>query len=331
MLVMFSFGLLAALALLVVQAGSASADQDPEIKVSKHCPNEVDLGDTFECTISIEADYVPDGAKIELKDNVPSGLDTKDVDVSGDGNDSDCEIEGDGDVECEFGPLYEDYVDITVKIEFKAEDCGTHTNTVYVELKSQVYDGSDSDSDSVKVECDNKITISKDTDPEDDSHDFDFESSLGDFSLEDDESKVFTNVDDGTYTFTEDHEDDWDLTDIVCSGSGHWVIDEDDREVKITVDGDEEVTCEFNNEKEEDEKDEPAPKPPVTIFLPLPAPQPPAPPPPPPPPPPVAALPRTGDGPQETGFNLALPAGVSAALLVAGVGYAFARRQRDAS
>jgi hypothetical protein len=144
-------------------------------------------------------------------------------------------------------------------------------------------------------------------------------------------------VDEGYYTVTEKESTNWELTSITCSGSGSWNVDLNGNRVRILINDGDNVSCEFNNE---------GPGPvvykapvvqptPIVIFVPAPQPVVRA------PEPPrvvqeaprqqvVAALPRTGYGPdaQEVGMNLALPLGAMGALLVAGAGYAAVRRVR---
>jgi hypothetical protein len=181
---------------------------------------------------------------------------------------------------------------------------------------------------------DGTITISKDTDPSGGGN-FSFSGDLGSFSLSDGSSKSW-QVSNGYYTVTEKESTNWELTSIVCSGSGSWTTDLNGNSVRIRITNGGNVSCEFNN-------DGPGPvvykapvvqPTPIIIFVPAPqpvvrAPEPPrvveaprqqA----------VAALPRTGYGPdaQEAGMNLALPLGAMGALLVAGAGYAAVRRVR---
>jgi hypothetical protein len=185
---------------------------------------------------------------------------------------------------------------------------------------------------------DSTITIIKDTSPSS-NETFSFGGDLGSFTLRDGQSRTF-RVDSGTYTVWENHENDWSLDSINCSGDG--VVTRSGDGVRIRVSDDDRVTCVFNNEG----ADEPvkvvspvvAPQPQI-IYVPVPAPQPvvrqvvevvrePAPAPR--PAAPVASLPRTGQG---LGFqqegNLALPLGVLAALSIAGFGYLAVRRVRD--
>jgi hypothetical protein len=349
----FALALLAALAFFIASPAAIVSGEEEEhdirVKVEKKSDEEkVEPGEVFHWLIKIEVKDAPSGTKIKLEDELPKGFEVLDVDPG-----SYCD-EYDNEVECEF-EVYGDET-IWVDIKVKAPDhCGRHTNYVTVEWK--IYEGGDagvqggnhgdnegkeSDSDSVEVECEASITITKDTDPEDDGESFSFSSSFGSFNLKDDQSKHFQGLDSGTYTFVEAAESDWELLSIVCSGSGHWVVDLSDHEVKITVDDDEHVTCEFNNIGEEDPPVVVVPpvvvNPPVVIIQqppqvivqqpqvivaaqPTPRTQ------------VVAALPRTGDGSaaQQSSLGTALPIGLASALLITGAAYAVARRKGSES
>jgi hypothetical protein len=99
-----------------------------------------------------------------------------------------------------------------------------------------------------------RIRIIKDTDPESNNVEFDFDSTLGDFDLEDDESTLFSNLDEGTYTFTENETGGWNLIDIDCSGGSH-AIDLGLERVRVFLDSGDDVTCTFFNEEEFEEPD----------------------------------------------------------------------------
>lgn len=92
------------------------------------------------------------------------------------------------------------------------------------------------------------ITIVKDTDPEDnDGTEFDFDGDLGDFDIEDDESFVAADLVPGVYRVQERETDGYELSDISCAG-GSVDIDDEDREVTVTLEADDAVVCTFTND-----------------------------------------------------------------------------------
>lgn len=95
-----------------------------------------------------------------------------------------------------------------------------------------------------------QITIEKDTNPETNSTEFDFDSNLPghtDFDLEDDD-KMSDTFAPGTYTISESPRAGWELVDIFCSGNAEFDIDEDDAEVRITLEDNDTAYCIFTNE-----------------------------------------------------------------------------------
>ena len=103
------------------------------------------------------------------------------------------------------------------------------------------------------------VTIIKDAVPNS-SQNFNFNSELGDesdFLLDDDsndtlsDTKVYADVNPGTYVVSEDDVPGWDLADIDCDESidDNSDIDVGDGSVSIVVDATESVTCTFTNEQ----------------------------------------------------------------------------------
>ena len=104
------------------------------------------------------------------------------------------------------------------------------------------------------------IRIVKDTDPETNNIDFDFDidNGLPDFDLEDDESRTFSNLDPDTYRVREIERDGWTLTNISCSG-GSVDVDLGLERVRIFLEAGENITCRFNNVRDEDPTETPEP------------------------------------------------------------------------
>jgi len=99
-----------------------------------------------------------------------------------------------------------------------------------------------------------RITVRKDTDPETNNIDFDFDidgPGTSDFDLEDDESRTFSNLAAGTYVIEEDERNGWHLTDIDCDGEEVDITLSRER-VEIDLQPGEHVTCLFNNVQDED-------------------------------------------------------------------------------
>jgi len=177
-------------------------------------------------------------------------------------------------------------------------------------------------------DCDTEtITIIKDTNPETDNIEFDFDGSLGDFDLEDDESITFER-DPGTYTVEENLFGDWELADISCSGGSDIDIEESNQRVIIHLKAGEHVTCTFVNDPEDNNCCAPTPEP-----SPSPSPS----------PSPVvqvsevspavsevlpARLPATGNGPQDG--SIPWTAALAAALVGVGSAVVLVNRRRNA-
>jgi hypothetical protein len=98
------------------------------------------------------------------------------------------------------------------------------------------------------------IKIIKDADPNN-SQDFNFTSSLGDFYLDDDSdltlsnTKEFSNITSGTYTVTEQNVSGWGLTSVVCNDTNS-TGSVSNRNAVIQLDPGEEVTCTFTNTRD---------------------------------------------------------------------------------
>ena len=94
------------------------------------------------------------------------------------------------------------------------------------------------------------ISICKDTNPETEGKEFDFESDdLDDFSLEDDDCEEVTEPNAGEYVITEREVPGWNLTEIDCTGTDDGNIDVDLADNRVTVDLEEgeDVECTFTN------------------------------------------------------------------------------------
>jgi hypothetical protein len=103
----------------------------------------------------------------------------------------------------------------------------------------------------------NCLRIVKDTNPETEGEDFSFDSSEGDFSLNDDESAALTTGGD-SIEVTEEETDGWSLVDINCSETEgvEVTVDQGDRTVTADFSGLDagefaEVECTFVNEMED--------------------------------------------------------------------------------
>ena len=98
------------------------------------------------------------------------------------------------------------------------------------------------------------IKIIKDADPNN-SQDFNFTSSLGDFYLDDDSdltlsnTKEFSNITSGTYTVTEQNVSGWGLTSVVCTDTDS-TGNVSNRNAVIQLDPGETVTCTFTNTRD---------------------------------------------------------------------------------
>ncbi|MCA1726887.1 MAG: hypothetical protein LC722_04325, partial [Actinobacteria bacterium] len=97
------------------------------------------------------------------------------------------------------------------------------------------------------------ITIVKETEP-DSAQNFEFTGDLGKFVLDDDllsatPRQLTFNVDPGTYTVAESQLAGWDLDSITCTG-GSVVVNLAKRQVVITVDPGQTLTCVFVNQAE---------------------------------------------------------------------------------
>jgi len=147
-----------------------------------------------------------------------------------------------------FGNLLPDHYDVTEVVPSGWD------------LDSVVCTGGDSDSISngVRVHLDpgeaiictftnvqqpNSISIVKETDP-DGGAGFDFSSDFGNFSLDDDDSQVFTGLSVGDYDVTEVVPAGWDLDSMVCTGGGSTPITDG---VRVHLDQDEAILCTFTN------------------------------------------------------------------------------------
>ena len=131
------------------------------------------------------------------------------------------------------------------------------------------------------------IEITKVADPQG-SQEFPFTSTLVDFTLVDDgndgvaSSRIFRDLQPGTYTFTELVPANWELTGISCDPAGAAAIS--GAQVTITLAAGGSVVCTYSDRRTPTPPEPPTPPPPTPL-----APPPPEPPPPPPPPEPPPA------------------------------------------
>ena len=151
-------------------------------------------------------------------------------------------------------PTGQSYPPINVNFTAPNDVCDPITNYAEVSGGGDAGPNPD-DSDSVITQvtgCAGSIKIIKDTNPETDDEEFDFSGDLGDFTLMDDGSRLFSNLSPGTYDVTEsDLPDNWELDSIVCTGGDYTVTDET---VSIQLDAGENVVCTFTNEEDSDRK-----------------------------------------------------------------------------
>lgn len=100
------------------------------------------------------------------------------------------------------------------------------------------------------------ITIIKDADP-DSSQVFNYTatgSNVSDFTLKDDgnaanNTKTFSNLLPGSYSFSETNATNWDLKNIICNGATNSIIDATKPTASITLAAGENITCTFSNVK----------------------------------------------------------------------------------
>lgn len=76
---------------------------------------------------------------------------------------------------------------------------------------------------------------------------FDFDGSLGNFNLTNDESIVFSDLTADSYTINEVATSNWELDEIACVGADTTDNDVDDGDVRIHLDAGEDATCVFTN------------------------------------------------------------------------------------
>jgi hypothetical protein len=95
------------------------------------------------------------------------------------------------------------------------------------------------------------IRIIKDTDPETDDIEFDFDGSFPDFDLEDDQSVTFDDLEADSYTIEEDEGSEWNLSAISCNADDYDVSLGAER-VVVHLQAGEDVTCTFNNVRDVD-------------------------------------------------------------------------------
>jgi hypothetical protein len=120
------------------------------------------------------------------------------------------------------------------------------TNTATVTGTPPVGDSvSDSDTASVVVEMpSNSITIVKEAEPGG-GKGFEFLGDLGSFSLDDEGSEVFRNLEIGDYEVTEVAPDGWVLAGVVCTGGDSELTEGG---VIVHFNAGENITCTFANE-----------------------------------------------------------------------------------
>jgi hypothetical protein len=144
-------------------------------------------------------------------------------------------------------PAGSSYPAITVGFTAPDGACGSITNVASVSGGGDT--GTDPDAqDSVLTDlvC-GSITIIKDTNPETSGPSFDFDGTLGDFDLADDDTITFSNLPSGNYAITENEPDDWDLEAIVCNAAA-FGVSLGAETVTIALQPGENVTCTFVNE-----------------------------------------------------------------------------------
>jgi uncharacterized repeat protein (TIGR01451 family) len=131
-------------------------------------------------------------------------------------------------------------------IQAEIDAGGFLTNTVTVDSLE-----SEEDTDTYDIPIigtTGSVTIVKQADPEGALQEFDFTGNLGAFSLTDDgtlaNTKVFTDVTEGTYAVIETVPAGWNLTDIVCDDPGT-TVDEETASALIDLDAGEDITCIF--------------------------------------------------------------------------------------
>ena len=103
----------------------------------------------------------------------------------------------------------------------------------------------------VEEEETGSITFIKDTNPETNDIFFDFDGDFGDFDLEDDDSITFDDLDEDTYTVTENEATGWNLVEIDC-GDADYSVSLNTETVEIDLNEGEDVTCTFVNEEDDD-------------------------------------------------------------------------------
>ena len=97
-----------------------------------------------------------------------------------------------------------------------------------------------------------KIIIKKETDKRDNNGTFNFTGTLGNFNIQTshgDGEKTFADLASGDYTINEIMPDGWKLDNLYCKGGGYHSTQIHDKTVKITLSGDQTITCTYENEK----------------------------------------------------------------------------------
>jgi hypothetical protein len=170
---------------------------------------------------------------------------------------------------------YSVVINVTAPDGSPGSECTTYQNVVAVTGTNAGTDTSqNSDTDDITVAC-GSIRVVKDTDPESNNIEFDFDGSFPDFDLEDDESMLFTNLAAGTYDiFEEDIPDDWEFDHADCTGEVLSTTTSISRGVRVHLAAGEHLVCFFDNDFDEptvqeppDDEDEPTPRPPVVIII----------------------------------------------------------------
>lgn len=136
-------------------------------------------------------------------------------------------------------------------------------------------------SDSVTVDakpCPVSITVEKDANGAG-SLEFDFDGTLGNFHLGNDETKTVNGLAAGSYLIREISTPGWTLTKIDCGDADVSDADVSDGDIRVQASAGDDILCTFTNTKDPAATSTPAPtatpaptSTPITVFIPVPGP-----------------------------------------------------------
>jgi uncharacterized repeat protein (TIGR01451 family) len=219
--------------------------QCPDVSVVK-TPDQgsVDAGDPISFSITVTNNGPGAAANVTLTDTLPTGFTWQ----LG-GPDAEACLPFDGvTLDCDFGTVDDGEGStrtITLTSDTTAEDCRTVVNTANVSATGDITPANNADQGSVTVEC-GQIIVRKETNPDGDPKQFEFDPSYGaNFLLSDGQSNNSGPLAPGGYDVSEIVPVGWDLTGISC-GEG---TESDADTAFVFLNGGETITCVFTNTK----------------------------------------------------------------------------------